>query len=139
MKLILEDDNYFVCRFDKGEEVMQGIADFCREREIGAGFFSAIGSVGELVLSYYNLENKKYEDRDFREKLEVTGVIGNVSLMKDLPLIHAHGTFSDKDMQVYGGHVKKLVVSATVEVMFTKLNGKIMREFNEETGLNLLQ
>lgn len=139
MKIIIEDNNYRVLRFNKGEEVISGIAGFCQDHRITASYFTIIGATDDLTLSYYNLTDKKYEDHEIKDRLEITGVIGNVGLLDGQQMIHAHGTFSDENLQVIGGHIKRMVVSATAEVMLTILSGEITRGYDEETGLNLMQ
>ncbi len=139
MKLILQDNNQYILRFDRAEEMVQGIADFCRKHEISAGSFTIIGAVSEVTLSYYNLDSKKYEDKNSVENLEITGIIGNVAKLNGDIALHMHGTFSDRDMKVVGGHVKKMIVSGTGEVVLTVHEGEIIREFDESTGLNLMK
>jgi len=139
MKFILQDKNQYMLRFDRGEDIIQGVIDFCGDQSIIAGYFSVIGAASEIVISYYNLDKKEYEDRHITENLEIAGVIGNVATLDGTIIVHAHGTFSDSDMQVLGGHIKKIIVSATGEVMFNKLDGVIVREYDDNTGLNLMK
>ena len=82
---------------------------------------------------------KEYEDKHIMEDLEIIGVIGNVATLGDTIMVHAHGTFSDRNMHVLGGHIKKIIVSATGEVMFNKLEGAVAREYDDNTGLNLMK
>ncbi len=138
MKTILHHGDKYVLRFDRGEEVIEALAEFCRTEGIEAASFSAIGSCSEAIISYYDIPVKKYIDLHLKENLEIISLSGNVSKLNYKPLVHAHGSFSDLRMQMKGGHVKKLTVSATCEVILQKLKGWIEREFDEETGLNLM-
>ena len=54
-------------------------------------------------------------------------------------LIHMHGTFSDKEYRVYGGHINKMVVSGALELRMEVFQGSIEKAYDEETGLNLMQ
>lgn len=139
MKLILQDNNQYILRFDRGEEMVGGLADFCRANQISAGSFTIIGAVSEVTLSYYNIESKKYGDKNIVENLEITGIIGNVAKLNAEVALHMHGTLSDSDMKVIGGHVKKMIVSGTGEVALTRYEGEIIREHHEESGLNLMK
>lgn len=138
MHVILQEKEKYILRFDLEEEVVGGLIEFAQVEKIDAAHFTAIGASGEILLSSYNLESKQYEDRSIQEDLEITGMVGNIALMENKLIIHAHGTFSRKDFSVIGGHVKKLIVSATCEVHLTRLSGKMERVYNEQTGLNLL-
>jgi uncharacterized protein len=137
MKIIISNHIQHFLRFDKGEDVTASLAQYCKENNIIAAHFTTIGSAGEVVLSYYNLQTKQFEDHTIQEEIEIVSVIGNVSTMDANHIIHTHGVFSKKDLSTVGGHIKKLIVSATAEVFLTKLEGSLTRQHDPETGLNL--
>ncbi|MBI4239367.1 DNA-binding protein [Candidatus Uhrbacteria bacterium] len=139
MQLILQDGNITVLRFDSGEEVLAGIIKYCKDNTISAGYFSVIGIAKAVLLSYYNVDEKKYEDHDHQKNMEIVHVSGNIAITEQGITPHAHGSFSDSQLNVWAGHVKRLVVSATAEVILTKLSGTIHREFDEATGLRLMK
>ena len=139
MKIIIQDAKNYIVRLDRGEELISSLIEFVLRESIDVAQFTAIGAVGELLLSYYNLPAKEYQDHEVKEDLEIVGLTGNVAYMNSKPVVHAHGTFSRGDLSVIGGHVKRLIVSATCEVHVTQLSGHTTRGFNEETGLNLFQ
>lgn len=139
MKIVSANNNSYVLRFDKGEEVAQGIMDFCATHSIAAAWVQLLGATDHVVLSYYNLQTKKYEDHELREDLEVTSVAGNLGMLDGKPILHIHGTFASRDLSVKGGHIKSLVVSATVEVHVRPLSGEIQRAYDPATGLNLMK
>lgn len=138
MKVISGETGTFVIRFDRDEEVVAGIAAFCEEKGIAAATFQMIGASRSVTLSYWNLVTREYEEHLVEKDLEVTGVMGNVGMLDGKRIVHAHGTFGDRDLSVVGGHVKALVVSATMEVVLTALPGEIVRAPDEATGLNLM-
>ena len=137
MKLF-KNKHTLTIRFDKDEEVMQKLGKFIIEEKITSGYFAIIGSTKEVILSYYNLKSKQFEDHPIEEDLEVVSVTGNIAWMNETPVIHAHGVFSRSDLSTLGGHIKKLVVSATCEVMLTIDDTTVTRTHDVETGLNLL-
>jgi predicted DNA-binding protein with PD1-like motif len=138
VKVIIKDDNAYVLRFDIGEEVVQELLAFCGTERITAGWINMLGATNNVVLSYYNLATKQYEDHAIQEDLEVVGVVGNVGLLEGKPALHLHGTFADKDLKTAGGHIKSLIVSATIEVHLVRLAGVISRSYDSKTGLNLM-
>ncbi len=149
MKVIVDSqssskEGAIVLRFDAGDNVISGLRDFCDERQVEAAQFYGIGSTGDLILSYYNLKTKEYEDKQFKEDLEVLALNGNIGFLyknhggECETIVHAHGLFSDRAMTVIGGHVKSLVVSATCEIILREISGVIERKFDEKTGLNLM-
>ncbi len=139
MKVILENETQLVVRCDRGENALEEIVAIAHQKRIEAGYFYAIGAVQELTLSYYNLASKNYEDHEIIEDLEIISILGTIATLNGEVALHAHGSFGDRNLTVRAGHIKKLVVSATCEVVITKLQGKIERGFSDETGLNLMQ
>ena len=138
MKIINKQKDFYFLRFDLGEEAIGGIKEFCRKQKIKSAYFSVIGAVSEVLLSFYNLKTKKYEDKLVKKELEITTATGNITHLRQEIIIHCHGNFSDNKMTVVGGHVKKMVVSGTCEVVFSVMDKKIMRAYDERTGLNLM-
>ncbi len=139
MKEILMDGSKYVLSLKPGEEVIGELKEFCRVNDIKAGYFWVIGAVEKVSLAWYDLSGKEYVTKTIEENLEIASVTGNIAMMSDEIIIHAHGVFSDKEMQTVAGHVNKMIISGAGEVLMMKLEGKIEREFSEELGLNLMK
>jgi predicted DNA-binding protein with PD1-like motif len=127
-----------IARFDPGEELITGLARLADEKNIGAAALSGIGSAAEVELGYYDVAAKEYRKKVFPEKMELVGLSGNISVLNGEKSVHLHGAFSREDYGMVGGHVHRLVVSATVEVVFEIFPATITRRKSEETGLNLM-
>ena len=138
MKVILQDGRSQVLRFDKGEEVIAGLQNHMNEHRISACVFSGIGSCSEMELGYYNSHIKDYRRKPFLDGMEILSFSGNGGMKEGAPIVHAHGLFSGTDFAVIGGHVFKLVVSATCEIFLQTLAGEITRSQNADFNLNLL-
>jgi predicted DNA-binding protein with PD1-like motif len=138
MKLILQDKNRYVLRANINEEVIGALQELCREHGIKAGKFFAIGAAKELKLGWYDVDMKEYTWQEFAEKLEIVSLLGNIACKGDEVVAHAHGSFSSENMQMVGGHVAKLVVGAACEIMLEKLEGRIEKAYDEQTGLNVM-
>jgi predicted DNA-binding protein with PD1-like motif len=139
MKILLTEASMIQIRFDTGEDVLALLTNFCQENAITAASFSGLGAAGEVILAYYNLEAKHYEDHTLNEDVEILNLTGNAAVMDGKHIMHCHGVFGRKDTSTVGGHVKKLIVSATCEILLIKLAGTLTRAYDETTGLNLLQ
>lgn len=139
MPTISKQQNKYLLRFDKGQELFQELIDFCEKNNINAGFFYGLGACQEVELAWYNLENKKYTNKIIKQKLEIISLFGNIAKLKNKLIIHAHSSFSNKNMQVLAGHLNKLVVAATCEIYLQVFDCEIQREYSQEIGLNLLK
>ena len=139
MRCVIANEKICVLRFDPGEEVIAGLITFCEEKKIRAASFTAIGLSSEVMLSYYRMEAKKFEDHKLTKELEIVGMNGNVSVCDEKTIVHAHGTFSDENLQVVGGHIKRIRVSLTCEVSLHLIDGEIKRTFDPIANTRLMQ
>jgi predicted DNA-binding protein with PD1-like motif len=120
------------CRLHEGV-----IAAALREEKQTAGI-RAIGGVEELRLSYYNPNTREYENHDFRERMDVVSLVGNITIKDGKHFLHAHGNFALKDLSVIGGHVTSAVIFPRLEVCLTPALNKARRRFDETLGLNVI-
>jgi len=135
------DKSLIVCRIDKDQEIISVLKEIVRKQNIYGGFFKGIGAVKDVVLSYYDLSSKQYIDKEFKDDYEIVSLLGNISYIyaTDEVVVHAHMSISDKNFVVYGGHLKKAIVSVTCELFILTVDDKLERVFNEEIGLYLLK
>jgi len=138
MKTITHSGSRFILRLDPDEELFQSLTDFAKNTGIRSAGFRVIGSAKEVVLSWYDSREKRYEDTTISDELEVLAVSGNLGTLENAIAIHAHGCVGDRNLNVKGGHIKKLVVAATCEVDLVLIEGALERKRDEATGLNLL-
>lgn len=138
MKVIIQDSRRYIIRFDKGEDVIEGLAKFMKEQGVQACAFNGIGACETPELAFYNQHTKEYRKKIFLEEMEIVSLVGNGALKDGEPIIHAHGIFSKNDFTTVGGHVFKLPVTVTCEIFLIKLEGEIKRENNADLNLSLL-
>lgn len=138
MEVILHEHDKYILRFDRDAEVISSLRQFCEEQGIKSGFFWGIGAIYDVVLSIYDLKKKQYTDKIFNTEMEIAAFHGNIATLQTKVVLHAHGSFSDNNFQTFSGHVEKMIVWATCELIITVLNGNLERKYDLETGLNLL-
>mgnify|MGYP000097225255 CR=1 FL=1 len=138
MEVVNNSEKSYILRLDPGEELRGVVEKFCSDNSIELAWVSALGACGELELAYYNLDTKEYETKFFTERLEIATIVGNTVLKDGKQFMHAHGTFSDPEMKVMGGHINRCVISATCEVYISKQEGSMERCYDEPTGLYTL-
>jgi predicted DNA-binding protein with PD1-like motif len=130
--------NHNVLVFEKGEQLIVALTDFCRDNRIHAGFFHGLGGALAAELGYYHLDSREYEFQKLDQVLEIASLHGNIALKDGEPFIHAHGVFSDAELRTYAGHIKELTVGGTCEVHLRTFEASWQRRFDEETGLSLM-
>ena len=121
-----------------GAKIPDDILAIAEKEKISTARVEAIGGVKELRLAYFNQKVMRYEEHDFREFLEVAGILGNLTLKDGKPFLHIHGTFGRKDLSTLAGHVMKAKVSPLLEVVVTPTRNKALRRFDDELGLNVI-
>lgn len=131
--------NYFI-RLTKGEELISTLTEFVKVEQVSGAWLSGLGAALSVELGYYDLEKNTYLWQRIERTLEITGLNGNVAWAKDDPVLHIHGSFFDKEMKGYGGHVKELVVGGTCELFLhiKQESDRLTRSRDEDTGLSLL-
>src|SRR3989338_4069321 len=130
--------NTFVLLLSTGERIIESVTAFCKEKNISAAQFTALGAMKEAELGFYNLETKTYKWKKANAELEIDNITGNVALFDGEPLVHAHATVSDSEMHSFGGHLKEAVVGASCEIFLQPLHGKLERKYDDTTGLKLI-
>lgn len=130
-------ERQYVMRVGRGENVISAIEEFCLQEKITGAFFFGIGAVDQVELAHYDVNAQKYSTKTYNQPLEVTNVSGNIARHDDELIVHAHGTFSDTEMQCLGGHIVEMKVSGTLEIILTETS-PLTKLKDDETGLKLL-
>lgn len=139
MKIILQDNRRHILRFDKDEEILVGLSKYVNKLNLAAAYFSAIGTVSTVELGYFNVFLKEYRHKPYLDNMEIISLTGNIALSDGQPIVHAHGSFSNNEFSVVGGHVFKAVTLVTCEVFLIVMDKPLSRVNDPEWDLNLLQ
>ncbi len=134
----LKTPQHHLLILQKGEKLVDSITNFCQENHVTCAWISAIGAISKAEIALYDLSTKKYYQKIFNESLEIASLSGNITQKDQKIIAHIHGVFCNKKMEAIGGHLVEAIVSATCEIYFIHFNNKIIREHNEEIGLNLI-
>lgn len=127
-----------IYKLEKGTSLTDGILTIAKKEKVRTARVEAIGGVNSLQLAFFNHEEKRYEERKFEEFMEVTSLLGNITLKDGKPFLHMHGTFGRRDSSVIGGHLVSATVFPMLEVVITPTKNTANRRFDEETGLNVI-
>ncbi len=131
--------NKIVFSIKKDEEITSSIFNYCQKNNIQSAWISGIGAVKSATLALYDLEKKEYKKKRFSGKFEIVGLSGNIGTLEGKPVLHLHTVLSDENMAIFGGHLEKATVSVTCEILISKTDYRIEREFDPNIGLNLIR
>lgn len=139
-KLVHEDGGLrtFVLVMDKADEARQQITGFAVDNGLTGASLTAVGAARAVTLGYFDPEVMDYRDTDFTEQLEVLSLLGDIALKGDEPALHAHLVLGRKDSSTIGGHLQRLEVWPTLEVVVTETPAHLRKRVDDETGLALI-
>lgn len=137
MKFRKFGDTYLL-RLEIGDEILSQLKLFCSELQVGAAKVSGIGVVGQAVISYFDLPSGEYLHRELSGNMEMTSLLGNISLVDGEPFPHLHVTLAGQNFHLLGGHLSSGVIGVTGELFVETYPGILERKVNQENGLNLL-
>ncbi len=131
-------ESQFVVRIETGEELMGSLEQFARECNVNAGHFTGVGTAREVELGFFGASRQDPVRQVYAEELEIVNLTGNIAMLDSLPYVHCHGIFSRRDFSVVAGHLFRARVTMTAEVVVSLIPGRIDRQFDPASGLNLM-
>lgn len=131
--------NTLIARIDRGEEILESIKRIALAENIKLASVSALGAVDNFTVGVYNVDEKKYYSNSFTGSFEIVSLTGTINTMNGEFYAHLHMSAGNDRGEVFGGHLNKATVSATCEMVITLINGRVDREYDEITGLNLFK
>jgi hypothetical protein len=133
------DSDILVARVNKGEKVVKSILSFCKSNNIEGAWITGLGALSEAKLACYDLKNKKYIKKNIKGSLEICSLVGNIGIKDKEQVAHVHVILSDEKMAAFGGHLEEATVAATCELKVEIFDHPIVRKFDKEIGLNLIE
>jgi len=130
--------NIYVIRLERGDEIIDSLKTLVEKEKIRGGFFYGLGAVKNVCLGYFDVEKKEYKEKSFEQDFELTSMVGDVAFSGDKIIVHAHVTLAGEDFKVVAGHLNKATVTATTEIVFNPVEGKLSKKTDLITGLNLM-
>lgn len=130
--------NGYILRFDKNDKFMEQLTDFADSQKIKSAWLSGFGAVLGAEIGWYDLEAKDYNWVSKIGIYEISNLTGNISRLDGKPYVHAHVTLCGSDYKAFGGHIKELVVGATLELQVSLIDKTLERRLDEGCGLNIL-
>jgi uncharacterized protein len=129
----------FVVVMDKGDDAAAELARFAAANGVTGAGLTAVGAVREATLAYFDPEASEYLDIPVTGQHEVLTLVGDIAMRGSEPAVHAHAVLGARDGSTVGGHVQRLVVWPTLEVVVTETPAHLAKQIDEETGLALIR
>jgi predicted DNA-binding protein with PD1-like motif len=128
----------FIGKLSHGSDLLEEITDICRKENIRLGRIEALGAVQRARLGFYNQQTHEYQFHSIDQPLEITKLVGNVSVKDGNPFVHAHITLADRAGNALGGHLAPGTLVFACEIILEAFDGPILeRGFDRVTGLPL--
>jgi len=131
------ESGYFL-KLNRGDDVLDAFKTFALTKQLKSAFFTGIGALEDVKLGYYDLPTKTYLEKEFEGEWELLNLTGNITWKDGKFFVHAHVTLSDKEFRTIGGHLfhGKIAITGEFFVNISKIH--LLREYDEETGLYLI-
>jgi predicted DNA-binding protein with PD1-like motif len=128
----------FMGKLTHGADLLDELTLICKRNNIRLGRVDALGAVRSARLGFYEQVKREYQFLTIDQHLEITHLIGNVSIKDGQPMVHAHLTLSDDKGRAFGGHLVNGTIVFACEVIIRAFDGPdFIRGFDQETGLPL--
>ena len=128
----------FVVVMEKGDEAAGQLVRFARAHGVSAAGLTAVGGCRGATLGYFDAETMDKRSRTFDGQMEVLSLIGDIGTQDGEPALHAHVVLGRSDYTTIGGHLHRMVVYPTMEVIVTETPGHLAKRIDPETGMALI-
>ena len=118
--------NKYIVSINNHTEIVKALNAFCKEKGILSGSINGIGAIGELTLRFFNPKTKAYDDKTFREQMEISNLTGNISSMNE-----------QSDYSALAGHLLSAIQNGAGEFVVEDYSERISRTYNPDLGLNI--
>ena len=126
----------FLFRVPEGKELLEFLNGFVKEHNVLIGTVSAIGSLRDPKIGYFDESAGEYRVIELSGLYELVSLSGNISLKDGEPFAHIHVALGGPDGRLYGGHLVAGEVFVA-EVFVQELLGEPLERKPQENGLTL--
>jgi predicted DNA-binding protein with PD1-like motif len=125
-------------KLSHGCDLLEELTNIAIKRGVKLGRIEAIGAVKKAHIGFYHQDIQEYHFKSFDQPLEITKLVGNISLKDDQPFVHAHITLADDSGKSFGGHLAPGTIVFACEFILEIFDGPALnRSLDQETGLLL--
>jgi predicted DNA-binding protein with PD1-like motif len=134
----VKSNKTFMGKLKFGGDLLEELTSVCAQNNICLGRVEALGAVKKARVGFYDQQARKYDFIEIDKPLEITKLIGNISVRDGKPMIHAHITLSDSQGKACGGHLAPGTIIFTCEFIMNSYDGPDhIRDYDKQIGLPL--
>ena len=127
----------FLGRLPAEGDIIAALGEFCQQQGIRTGWLSAIGTVRQAEVGYFDHQRGEYLHIEVAEFMEIVSCQGNVSLKDGQPSVHLHVVLSDAAGHTVAGHLFDSTVFVG-EFYLQEVEGPdLVRQPDPASGLSL--
>lgn len=131
--------NKIVLRLKKGDKIIESIEKMAEKENIKACHFAGIGAANQIKLGLLHPGCDEYSWQTFNEDLEITSLVGNMTIFEGKPMVHAHITCGREDFSIIGGHLGEGICSLTLELFVDILDGELTKKRDDQLKINTIE
>ena len=131
--------NKIVLRLKKGDKIIESIEKLAQKEDIRAAHFQGIGAANEIKLGLFHQGSLDYEWKIYKEDLEITSIIGNITRFDGNPMVHCHISCGREDFSIIGGHLGEGTCSLTLELFIDIMDTELIKKHDQELGINTIE
>ena len=128
-----------IARIDRGEEITEMLREIAAAERVELASVRALGATDSFTVGVYKVDEKKYYANSFEGSFEIVSLTGTIDTMNGEFYTHLHLSAGNDRGEVFGGHLNRAEVSATCEMVIRLIDGRIDRQYDDVTGLNLFK
>lgn len=117
---------------------MESLTAIAEAEAIKAGSVSAIGAVDKAIISYFLIDEQRYDTQTFEEPFEVLSLNGTLTTIDGKPHQHVHIVLGRSDFSTIGGHLQEATVNITLEMHITILDETVTRSEDDTFDIQTL-
>ncbi|MDY6973963.1 MAG: PPC domain-containing DNA-binding protein [Thermodesulfobacteriota bacterium] len=137
-KAKVKSTELFMGKLNYGCDLLEELTAICKKEDIRLGRIEGLGAVQKACLGFYDQQKREYQFLTLSEPMEITKIVGNISLKDGNPFVHAHITLADEAGRAFGGHLAPGTVVFACEFIIESLDGPVFeRNLDGKTGLPL--
>lgn len=127
-----------ICRLEIGDEILTELKNLAATFPNQLGTIAGIGACNEVIVSVYSPASDQYIATASQAQVELLALSGNVENANGTISIHLHASFARLDTSVFGGHLKRAVISRTGEIIVSLIPVSVGRVIHTATQLRIL-